>query len=69
MGILFPITRIKISIVWCSFFSTFMGFMNCILGILSFWTNIHLLVSEYHVCSFMIGLPHSDDIFPTHPFA
>jgi hypothetical protein len=26
--------------------------------ILSFWTIIHLPVSAYHVCSFMIGLPH-----------
>jgi hypothetical protein len=29
------------------------------LGILSFWANIHLSVSAYHVCSFVIGLPHS----------
>ena len=27
--------------------------------ILSFWANIHLSVSAYHVCSFVIGLPHS----------
>ena len=26
---------------------------------LSFWTNIHLSVSAYHVCSYVIGLPHS----------
>jgi hypothetical protein len=26
--------------------------------ILSFWANIHLLVSAYHGCSFVIGLPH-----------
>jgi hypothetical protein len=26
--------------------------------ILSFWTNIHLSVSAYYVCSFVIGLPH-----------
>ena len=29
------------------------------LSILSFWTNIHLSVSAYHVCSFVFGLPHS----------
>jgi hypothetical protein len=29
------------------------------LGILSFWANIHLSVSAYHVCSFVIELPHS----------
>jgi hypothetical protein len=27
--------------------------------ILSFWANIHLSVSTCHVCSFVIGLPHS----------
>jgi hypothetical protein len=26
--------------------------------ILSFWANVHLLDSAYHVCSFVIGLPH-----------
>ena len=31
-----------------------------ILGILSFWANIHLSVSTYHVSSFVIGLPHSE---------
>jgi hypothetical protein len=29
------------------------------LGILNFWVNIHLSVSAYHLCSFLIGLPHS----------
>jgi hypothetical protein len=27
--------------------------------ILSFWANIKLSVSAYHVCSFVIGLPYS----------
>jgi hypothetical protein len=27
--------------------------------ILSFWANIHLSVSAYHVCSSVIRLPHS----------
>jgi hypothetical protein len=27
--------------------------------ILSFWANIHLSVSAYHVCSIVTGLPHS----------
>jgi hypothetical protein len=49
MGILFPILRRnKISTLWSSFFLSFMCFANCILGILSFWANIHLSVSAYH---------------------
>ena len=36
-----------------------MGILFSILRrILSFWANMHLSVSEYHVCSFVIGLPH-----------
>jgi hypothetical protein len=27
-------------------------------GILSFWANIYLSASAYHLCSFVIGLPH-----------
>jgi hypothetical protein len=58
MGVLFPILRRnKVSTLWSSFLS-FMCFANCILGILSFWTNIHLSVSAYHVCSSVTGLPH-----------
>jgi hypothetical protein len=60
MGILFPILRKnEVSTLWSSFFLSFMCFENCILGIPSFWANIHLPVSAYHVCSFVIGLPHS----------
>jgi hypothetical protein len=33
-------------------------FVNCILGILRFWANIHLSASAYHMCSF-VGLSHS----------
>ena len=58
MGILFLILRRNnISTLWSSLFLSFMCFANCILGILSFWANIHLSVSAYHVCSF--GLLHS----------
>jgi hypothetical protein len=32
--------------------------VGCIMGIVSFGANIHLSVSEYHVCSFVSGLPH-----------
>jgi hypothetical protein len=32
---------------------------KCISGSLSFWANIHLSLSAYHVCPFEIGLPHS----------
>jgi hypothetical protein len=55
MGILFPILR---KTRWSSFFFSFKCFANCILDILSFWANIHLSVSAYHVSSFVIGLPH-----------
>jgi hypothetical protein len=60
MGVLFPILRRdQVSTLWSSFFSSFICFANCILGILSFWANIHLSASTYHVSSFVIGLPHS----------
>jgi hypothetical protein len=36
---------------------------NCILGIPSFWANSHLSVSAYHMCSFVIVLPHSEWYF------
>jgi hypothetical protein len=36
--------------------------------ILNFWANIDLSVSAYHVCSFVIGLPHQDDILQMYPF-
>ena len=55
MVILFPLLRrIKVSTFWSSIFLSFMWFANLILGIWSFWANIHLSVSEYHVCSYMI---------------
>jgi hypothetical protein len=60
MGVLFPILRRnEVSRLSSSFFLNFMCFTNCILGILSFWATIHLSVTAYHVCSFVIGLPHS----------
>jgi hypothetical protein len=60
MGILFPIQRRnEVSILWSSFFLSFMCFANFFLGILSFWANIRLSVSAYHVCSFVIRLPQS----------
>jgi hypothetical protein len=58
--ILFPLLRrTKASTLWSSYFLSFMWPMNCILGIPSFWANIHLSVSAYHVCSIVIGLAHS----------
>jgi hypothetical protein len=60
MGILFPLLRrIKLSTLWSFFFLSFLCFANYILGILSFGANIHLSVSAYLMCSFVIGLPHS----------
>jgi hypothetical protein len=59
MGILIPLLRrSEVSTLWSSFFLSFMWFVNCILGIPNFLSNIHLL-NAYHVCSFVIGLPHS----------
>jgi hypothetical protein len=59
MSILFPILRRnKVSTHWSSLFLIFLCFANCILGILSFWANIHLSVSACLVTSFVIGLPH-----------
>jgi hypothetical protein len=59
-GILFPtLRRSEVFTLWSSFFLSFMWFVNCILGIQSFWANIHLSVSAYHVSSFVIGLSHS----------
>ena len=56
MGVLFPLLRkIRLSILWSSLFLSFMWFVICILGFHSFWADIHLSVSAYHVCSFVIG--------------
>ena len=61
MGILFPLLRkTEVYALWSFFLFSFMWSVNCILGILCFWANnIHLLVSAYHVCFFVIGLTHS----------
>jgi hypothetical protein len=60
MGILIPLLRrIEVSTLWSSFFLSLMWYVDCNLGIQNFWANIHLSVSAYHVCSFVIGLPHS----------
>jgi hypothetical protein len=69
MGILFPILGTnEVSTCWSSFFLIFLCFANCILGILSFWANIHLSVSVYQVTSFVIGLPHSGRYPPDTSF-
>jgi hypothetical protein len=47
MGILFPLLRSpEVSIIWSFFFLRFIWSVNCILGIWSFWANIHLSVNE-----------------------
>jgi hypothetical protein len=59
MGVLFPLLRRnEVSTLWSSFLLRFMWFVNCFLGIPSFWATIHLSVSAYHVCSFVIGLTY-----------
>jgi hypothetical protein len=55
----FLLRRTEAPTLRSSFFLSFMWSVNCILGIWSFGANIHLSVSAYHVCSFVIGLPHS----------
>ena len=44
--------------VFPSFLLSFIWSLSYIMGSLSFWTNIHLLVSTYHVCPLGFGLPH-----------
>ena len=40
MRILFPLLRrIKVSTLWSSFFSSYIWFVNCVLGILRFWAT------------------------------
>jgi hypothetical protein len=59
----FPfLRRTEATRLWSSFLSS-MWSVNCTLGIPSFWANIYLTVSAYHVCSFVNGLPNQDDIF------
>ena len=55
---------------WGSFPSFSLGilwYVNCFLGILSFWVNICLSVSAYQVCSFVIGSLHSGWHSPVPP--
>jgi hypothetical protein len=67
MGILFAILRRnEVSTRW-SFLLSFMCFANCILGILSFWGNIHLSVSAYLMTSWL-GYLTQDYILKIHPF-
>jgi hypothetical protein len=59
VSILFPLLRrAEASTLWSSLLG-FMWSVNFILTIPSFWSNIHLLVSIYHVWSFVIGLFYS----------
>jgi hypothetical protein len=55
-SILFPLLRrTQKSTLWYFFFLSFVGSVNCILGIMNFWANIHLSVSAYYV-----GLLHTN---------
>ena len=68
MNIFFPLLiRTKVSNLWSYFFLSLIWSVNWILGILNFWTNIHLSVSAYHVCYFVIWLPHSGWYFLVPP--
>jgi hypothetical protein len=62
-------TKVSVGILWSSFFLSFLSFflsfmwsVSCNLGIESFWANIHLSVSAYHVCSFVIGCLNQGNI-------
>jgi hypothetical protein len=46
--------------VVCEFYLVYSQFLG-------FWANIHLSENSYHVCSFVIGLPHSG-WYPPDPF-
>jgi hypothetical protein len=39
-----------------SFFLLFIWSVDCTIDIVSFWASIHLLVSTYHLCSFVFRL-------------
>jgi hypothetical protein len=64
MSILVPLLRrTDAPTPWTSFFLSFVWSVNCILGILRFYDNIHLSVSAYCVCSFLLSYLNQDDIF------
>jgi hypothetical protein len=70
MCILFPLLRrIKVSTLWSSFFVSFMCFANCILGIPSFWANIHLQWVHIKCVLLWLGYLTQNDILQSHPFA
>ena len=50
------LSGIKASTLWTSLLLKFIWSMSCSMGILSFWNNINLSVSTYHVCPFGFGL-------------
>jgi hypothetical protein len=56
VSILFLLLRTEASIFCSSFFLSWIWSVIYILGILSFWANIHLSVSAHHVCAFVTGL-------------
>ena len=76
MGVLFPILRrSKVSTLWSSFslsISCVLQIVFCILGILSFWANIHTYYYQWvHIVWDLLWLGYrtQDDAFQVHPFA
>jgi hypothetical protein len=48
VSILFPLLRSsEVSTLWSSFYLSFIWSVNCVLGILNFWTNIHVFVTSF----------------------
>jgi len=68
MSILLPLLRrIEASPPLLSLFLSFTWAVDYILGNLSFWGNVHLSLSAYHVC-FLQLYYLTQDIFQFHPF-
>ena len=60
MSVLFHILRRTQGTIFCaSFFLSYIWAVNCDLGILNFWVNIHLSMSACQFCSILTGLHHS----------
>jgi hypothetical protein len=53
------LSRTEASNLWSFILLSFMWSVSCTMGVPCTLTNTHLLLSTYHVCSFVTELPHS----------
>jgi hypothetical protein len=68
LWLFFPLlSGIEVSILGSSFLLNFVWSVNCIMSILSFWANINLSASTYHMFPFVSALPHSGWSFLVPP--